>query len=141
MRQQLWNSSGFHTWIFPQTAIGAGGLREPSGARPLMRLGGDVAGSSIWLASDEIPGPHHAFALDLNDAPLLEHEVVFQPSIDVLGHLDPADGVSGLHPGCDVDRVAPDVVEEPARTHYARDDGSARQPDPQRQRITARILQ
>src|SRR5258708_4974637 len=50
MRHQLWNSSGFHAWIFPQTAIAVGDLREPSGADPLGCLGGDAAGSGIWLA-------------------------------------------------------------------------------------------
>src|ERR1700722_7596883 len=141
MRQQLWYSGGFHARMFPQTAIAVEDLPERSGPDSLRCLGGDVAGSGVWLASDEIPGTHHAFALDLNDAPLLKHEVVFQPSIDPLGHLDPADGVSGFHPGCDVDRIAPDVIEEPARTRPARDDPSPGQPDPQRQCIPVQILQ
>ena len=81
-----------------------------------------------------------AFALDFDGTPLLQHEVVFQPLVDILGHLDSAHRVGGFHPGCDIDRVAPHVIEEPARTHDARDDGSAGQPDPQRQRIAARIL-
>ena len=52
-----------------------------------------------------------------------------------------ADRVGGLHPRRDVDRVAPHVVEESARTHHARDNWPTSQSDSQRQRIAARIFE
>src|SRR6185437_1007288 len=96
---------------------------ESSDPSSLRRLGDDVAGTGIGLAPDQIPGAHAPFPLDFDVAPLLQHEIVFQSSINVLGHLNPADRVGGFHPRCDVHRVAPYVVEESARPDDAGDDG------------------
>ena len=43
------------------------------------------------------PCPHHALALHNDLAPFLEHEMVLQPVMDYLGHLDLALDAGGLH--------------------------------------------
>ena len=74
------------------------GLWDVSDAGCLCRLGRYAAGTRAWITSDEIPRAHKAFALDFDGPPLLQHKVVFQPLVDVLGHLDPPDRIGGFHP-------------------------------------------
>src|ERR1700733_5750140 len=59
---------------------------EPSDTNRLGPPRGDFAVSVFWITSDEIPGAHHAFALAFDEAALLKHKVVFQPSIALLGN-------------------------------------------------------
>src|SRR5262249_29140928 len=67
-------------------------------------------------APDQIPGVHDALALDVDLAALLEHEIVVEAFVDVVGHLNSTLDIRGFHPCGDVDGIAPDVVEELART-------------------------
>ena len=45
--------------------------------------------------------------------------------------MNEARDAGGVHPGCDVDGVAPDVVERLLRAHHAGDHGAAVHPHPQ----------
>src|SRR5438309_10070279 len=74
VRQQLWSSGGFHAWSFSHTAIEAEGLAA-SDAGGLGCLGQVATVTGVWFAPSEIPGAHTPFALDVDDAPFLEHEV------------------------------------------------------------------
>lgn len=88
-------------------------------------FGGQVSGfGGCRLAPDQVPGAHHAFALDLDAAALPQHELVLQALVNVLGHLNLSHRVGGFHPGRDIDRVTPHVVEEAPRPHHARDHGA-----------------
>jgi hypothetical protein len=84
---------------------------------------------------------HDAFALDLDVAAFLEHEAIAESLVNRLRHLNASDSHGGLHSGCDVDGVAPHVVEEtlrPDHAGYHRPTGHA---DPQRDGAPARISQ
>src|ERR1700760_2704557 len=82
-------------------------LCRPLDSDALRSRGPDVAGSRIGLPPDQIPGAHAALALDFDIAPLLQDEVVLESQVDILGDLNPADRIGGLHPRGDVDRVPP----------------------------------
>jgi hypothetical protein len=55
---------------------------------------------------------HDAFALDVDVATFLEDKVIAESLVNRLRHLNASDSYGGLHSGCDVDGVAPHVVEE-----------------------------
>ena len=59
-----------------------------------------AAHARVGLATslpNQKPCPHHALALDNDLAPFLEHEMVLQPVMDHLWHLDLALDAGGLH--------------------------------------------
>src|SRR3984957_4369082 len=84
---------------------------------------------------------HDAFALHLDVAAFLEYEATAESFVSRLRHLNASDGHSGLHPGRDIDGVAPHVVEEALRPDHAGYHRSARHTDPQRHVAPARISQ
>ena len=84
---------------------------------------------------------HGALALDVDHAALLEQEPVPQAVIDVVGHLNSAFDVGGLHAGRDVHGVAPDVVEELAGTDHSGHHGACGHSDAQRHLPAPRIFE
>ena len=72
---------------------------------------------------------HDALALDVYLAPFLEVELGGEATIDVVGHLNAALDVRGLHTGGHVDCVTPDVIEELACADHTGDHGSGRETD------------
>ena len=96
---------------------------------------------ALTVSADQVPGVHDAFSFDVDITAFLEHEAIAESLVNRLWHLNTSDSSRGFHPGCDVDGVAPHVVEEALRSDHAGDQGSARQTDPQRHRASARIGQ
>jgi hypothetical protein len=84
---------------------------------------------------------HDALALNLDVATFLEDKVIAESFVSRLRHLNASNGHSGLHPGRDIDGVAPHVVEEALRPDHAGYHGSAGHTDPQRHGTPARISQ
>src|ERR1700730_2390538 len=84
---------------------------------------------------------HDALALYLDVATFLEHEAIAESLINRLRHLNASDSHGGLHSGCDVDGVAPHVVEEAHDGDEAGYHRTARHTDPQWDGAPARISQ
>src|SRR5690606_32033914 len=125
-------------------AVGPGGgrgLRATLPTRTLPTRTLPIRTLTIRAAPEQIPGVHHALALDLDRTALLEHERIPQPVPHILCDLNPADDVGALHPGRDVDGVPPDVVEELPRPDHAGDHRACGQSDPQRHGAALRIPQ
>src|SRR5262249_22633301 len=85
------------------------------------------------------PGAHYTLAFDHNLAAFLEHEIVFQPAMDLLRHLDFALDPGGLHARGHIDCVAPPVIEKPSGSDDPCDHRTCAKPDPQRHSPSARI--
>jgi hypothetical protein len=84
---------------------------------------------------------HDAFALDVDVATFLEDKVIAESLVSRLRHLNASNGHRGLHPGRDIDGVAPHVVEETLRSDHAGYHRPAGHTDPQRDGAPARISQ
>ena len=60
-----------------------------------------------------------------------EQRPSFKSASQATTYMNEARDAGGVHPGCDVDGVAPDVVERLLRAHHAGDHGAAVHPHPQ----------
>src|SRR5204862_7959692 len=76
-------------------------------------------GCGIRSATDEVPGLDLALALDRDRPPRLADEIVLEQLLRCPGDLDPPRGPVRLHPTRGIDRVAPEVVQEPLPADYA----------------------
>src|ERR1700739_1601708 len=122
---ERWWCQEWFAWPQSDTNAGLGIEHFGSDVGRARFLGKQVAVLFGCLAADQIPGAHGTLALDVDAAALLQDKLVLEARVHRLGHLNPSHRVGGFHPGRDIDRVAPHVVEEPAGNHDAPDHRAA----------------